>query len=91
VQLQTSGGSLAYSGDTEWTDALRDAADDVDLFLCEGYSPSPIRWHLDLEALTRHRDRFTCGKLVLTHLSQSALAADLSAWQVAYDGFRVPL
>ncbi|TCC55980.1 MBL fold metallo-hydrolase [Kribbella pittospori] len=91
VQLQTSGGSLAYSGDTEWTDALFDAADGVDLFLCEGYSPAPIRWHLDLEALTRHRDSFTCRKLVLTHLSQSALTADLSAWQVAYDGLRVLL
>jgi ribonuclease BN (tRNA processing enzyme) len=26
-------GSLTYSGDTEWTDALLDAADRVDLFL----------------------------------------------------------
>lgn len=91
VQLETPSGSVAYSGDTEWTDALLDAADGVDLFLCEGYSPTPIRWHLDLEALTRHRDSFTCRELVLTHLSQSALAADLSGWQVAYDGLRVPL
>jgi len=33
--------SVAYSGDSEWTEPLLDAADNVDLFLCEGYSLSP--------------------------------------------------
>lgn len=83
--------SMAYSGDTEWTDALLAASDEVDLFLCEGYSPTPIRWHLDLETLARHRDRFTCRELVLTHLSPTALAADLSEWKVAYDGLRLTI
>lgn len=69
VRLQTTGGSLAYSGDTEWTDALLQAADGVDLFLCEGYSSTPIRWHLDLETLAEQRDRFICRELVLTHRS----------------------
>lgn len=79
--------SVAYSGDTEWTDVLIEVADNVDLFLCEGYSLAPIRWHLDLETLTRHRDQLTCRQLVLTHLSASALASDLSPWQVADDGW----
>jgi ribonuclease BN (tRNA processing enzyme) len=39
VRVDGPDASLAYSGDTEWTDALVDAADGVDLFLCEGYSP----------------------------------------------------
>lgn len=88
VQLETPGGSVAYSGDTEWTEALLQASDGVDLFLCEGYSPTPVRWHLDLDSLARHRDSFTCHELVLTHLSPTALAADLRGWEVAYDGFR---
>ncbi len=79
--------SVAYSGDTEWTDALIDAADNVDLFLCEGYSLAPVRWHLDLDALAHHRDQLTCRQLVLTHLSASALASDLSRWQVTDDGW----
>jgi len=83
--------SVAYSGDTEWTDALIDAADNVDLFLCEGYSLAPVRWHLDLDALTHHRDQLTCRQLVLTHLSASALASDLSRWQVAHDGWSLDL
>jgi ribonuclease BN (tRNA processing enzyme) len=91
VRLEGPHGSMAYSGDTEWTDALLAAADGVDLFLCEGYSPTPIRWHLDLETLSRHRDQFTCRDLVLTHLSPTALTADLSAWQVASDGLRISI
>lgn len=83
--------SVTYSGDTEWTDALLDAADGVDLFLCEGYSPAPVRWHLDLDTLARHRDRFSCRQLVLTHLSPAALTGDLNGWQVASDGWQVDL
>jgi ribonuclease BN (tRNA processing enzyme) len=91
--LRTDGptSSLAYSGDTEWTDALLDAAHGVDLFLCEGYSPSPVRWHLDLDTLAHQRDRFTCAQLVLTHLSPTALASDLADWQVAHDGLQFDL
>ncbi len=83
--------SVAYSGDTEWTDALLDAADNVDLFLCEGYSQTPVRWHLDLDTLARHRDQLTCRQFVLTHLAPSALASDLSRWQVAHDGWSLDL
>ncbi|WP_344231376.1 MBL fold metallo-hydrolase [Kribbella hippodromi] len=89
VRLQTPGRSITYSGDTEWTDALLQAADEADLFLCEGYSTTPVRWHMDLETLAQYRDRFTCRQLVLTHLSPTALAADLSDWSVASDGMRL--
>ena len=78
--------SMAYSGDTEWTDTLVEASAGVDLFLCEGYSPTPVRWHLDLETLAHHRDELTCRRLVLTHLSPTALAMELSDWDVAHDG-----
>jgi len=91
IRIDSPAGSLAYSGDTEWTDALLDAADGADLFLCEGYSPSPIRWHLDLGTLAEHRTQLTCRRLMLTHLSPTALASDLAGWQVASDGLRIDL
>lgn len=91
VRVEGATGSVAYSGDTEWTEALLQAADGVDLFLCEGYSPGPIRWHLDLDTLQLHRDRFTCERMVLTHLSPSALAGDLTGWHAAHDGLHVDL
>jgi ribonuclease BN (tRNA processing enzyme) len=83
--------SMAYSGDTEWTDSLLEAADGVDLFLCEGYSPTAVRWHLDLDTLARQRHRLTCHRLVLTHLSPTALAGDLTDWEVAHDGLCIDL
>ncbi len=83
--------SVAYSGDTEWTDALLDASDNVDLFLCEGYSPTPVRWHLDLDTLARQRQHLTCRQLVLTHLSASVLAGDLRGWHIAHDGWSLDL
>ncbi|WP_228645095.1 MBL fold metallo-hydrolase [Microtetraspora sp. AC03309] len=86
IRVETTTGSVAYSGDTEWTEALLQAADGVDLFLCEGYSPAPTRWHLDLDTLHHHRDRFTCQHLLLTHLSPTALAGDLTGWHIAHDG-----
>lgn len=82
----TDGETVTYSGDTEWTDALVDASAGADLFLCEGYAPAPVRWHLDLATLAQQRDRLSCRRLVLTHLSPTALAADLSGWEVARDG-----
>jgi ribonuclease BN (tRNA processing enzyme) len=91
VRVDGPEGSLAYSGDTEWTDALIDAANHVDLFVCEGYSPQPVKWHLDLDSLARHRSQLTCKQLLLTHLSPTALAADLTGWQVAHDGLHLDL
>lgn len=89
LRVGTQDCSVAYSGDTEWTDALLDASDGVNLFLCEGYSPRPVRWHLDLDTLALQRDRLGCRELVLTHLSPSALASDLSGWHVADDGWQL--
>jgi ribonuclease BN (tRNA processing enzyme) len=89
VQVRGEDGVVAYSGDTEWTEALLAVAEGADVFLCEGYSPAPVRWHLDLDTLGRQRDRFDCGRLVLTHLSPRALASDLGDWSVASDGLRL--
>jgi hypothetical protein len=67
----------------------RFAAGDVEVFLCEGCSPHPVRWHLDLDTLAGYRDRLTCRQLVLTHLSATALASDLTSWQVAHDDLQL--
>ncbi len=91
VRVESRTASLAYSGDTEWTDALIDAADGTDLFICEGYSAQPVKWHLDLGTLAQHRNQLGCRRLLLTHLSPTALAADLTGWDTAHDGLTVDL
>ena len=89
VRVTDGAATVAYSGDTEWTEALLAAAEGTDVFLCEGYAPAPVRWHLDLDTLGRHRDRLGTRRLILTHLSPTALSADLAGWETARDGLMV--
>lgn len=89
VRVTDGTAACAYSGDTEWTEALLAAAEGTDVFLCEGYAPAPVRWHLDLDTLGRHRDRLDTRRLILTHLSPTALSADLAGWETAHDGLVV--
>jgi ribonuclease BN (tRNA processing enzyme) len=86
IRVTDGAAAVAYSGDTEWTEALLAAADGTDVFLCEGYAPAPVRWHLDLGTLAEYRDRFDTRRLILTHMSPTALSADLSGWERAHDG-----
>jgi ribonuclease BN (tRNA processing enzyme) len=65
---------LAYSGDTEWTDALILAASKADLFICECNFPEKrSRYHLDYETLTYHQAELECRRLVLTHMNDAML------------------
>ena len=86
-----AGAVVAYSGDTEWTDALIDVADGAQAFLCEGYTPQPVRWHLDLDSLAANAHRLGCEQLVLTHMSPSVLALEQLDWPTAHDGLALDL
>ena len=75
LRVAGDGRVMTYSGDTEWTDALVEASADADLFLCEAYSfDRRIRYHLDYRTLAEHRERLTCRRLLLTHMSDDMLA-----------------
>jgi ribonuclease BN (tRNA processing enzyme) len=66
---------LAYSGDTEWTEALVPAAHGADLFICECYVPDkPVRAHLSLVEIERELPRIGAKRVILTHMSESMLA-----------------
>ena len=65
---------IAYSGDTEWTDALLRAAADADLFICEAYFfEKQIKFHLDYQTLLQHRSQLSCRRLILTHMNEDML------------------
>jgi ribonuclease BN (tRNA processing enzyme) len=38
LRVELDGKTLAYSGDTEWTDALADVSRDADVFICEAHT-----------------------------------------------------
>ena len=65
---------LAYSGDTEWTDALIPVARGSDLFVCECFSPEKRGgYHLDYRTLMKHRAELDCRQLLLTHMNEDML------------------
>ncbi len=84
---------LAYSGDTEWTEALVEAAHGADLFLCECYTVErQVKFHLSYAAIRAHRARLGCRRLILTHLGADALARlDEIVDEIAQEGERLRL
>ena len=75
LRLQAGGRTLVYSGDTEWTDVLVEAARGADLFVCEAYTfERKIRFHLDWATLAAHRVALDCRRLVVTHMGEDMLA-----------------
>ncbi len=88
-----SGATVAYSGDTAWTDNLLPAADHADLFIAEAYFfDKPIKWHLDYATLLRHYPRITARQTVITHLSTDMLERlDDLQLTAAHDGLTIEI
>ena len=66
---------FAYSGDTEWTDALVGVADGADLFIveCYGYAGA-LKGHLSWEILKAKLPSLRARRIMLTHMNPSMLA-----------------
>jgi ribonuclease BN (tRNA processing enzyme) len=66
---------FAYSGDTEWTDALIPVADGADLFIVECYGHSGrITGHLTWTILKERLGDLRARRIMLTHMNPSMLA-----------------
>jgi ribonuclease BN (tRNA processing enzyme) len=92
-RLEAEGKVIAYSGDTEWTDALIALGREADLFVCEAYMrDKPVKSHMMLSALERRLGQIRPKRLILTHMSNDMLArrAELS-YETAEDGMIVEL
>jgi ribonuclease BN (tRNA processing enzyme) len=75
VRVDYGARTVAYSGDTEWTPVLYDAADDADLFVCEAYFfERKVRYHLDWMTVAEHRSDLRCRRIAVTHMSAEMLA-----------------
>jgi len=75
LRVEYGGKTIAYSGDTEWTDSLIEVARGSDLFVCEcNYLDKQVPGHLDYRTLEAKRDMLECRRLILTHMSEDMLA-----------------
>jgi ribonuclease BN (tRNA processing enzyme) len=93
LRVEFGGRSFAYSGDTQWTAALAEAADGTDLLAVEAYTfDRPVRYHLDYRTLQAHLGELRARRIVLTHMSADMLARLADAGTpAAYDGMTVDL
>jgi ribonuclease BN (tRNA processing enzyme) len=93
LRVAWQGHTIAYTGDTEWTEALVELAQGADLLIAEGYTHQrKIRFHLDVATLQQQANRLGARRIVLTHMSPDLLArvGELS-WETARDGMMLQL
>jgi len=66
---------FAYSGDTEWTEALLPIARQADLFICECYAHAgKLTGHMSWDILQTKIPALAAKRLMLTHMNPSMLA-----------------
>ena len=92
-RCEAEGKTIAYSGDTEWTDTVIDIGRDADLFICEAYTrDKPIHTHMALTALEKHLPQIKPKRLILTHMGNDMLAHRAEVpFEFAADGMIVEL
>ena len=75
LRLSDGAKTFAYSGDTEWTDALIPIASDADLFICECYAfAGKLTGHLTWEILKGRLPDLRAQRIMLTHMNPTMLA-----------------
>ncbi len=85
--------TIAYSGDTAWTDTLLRVEENADLFICLAYTlDTSMDSVLSYRELQEHRSQLTCKRLILTHLSgeMQRRLSEVSE-EIAEDGLVVTL
>lgn len=92
-RIEAEGRAIAYSADTEWTEALIPLARGADLFIAEAYYYEKIvKNHLSLKTLEKNLAEINPRRLVLTHMSDDMLGRlGTLAHTAASDGMVVEL
>lgn len=96
LRLSDGARAVAFSGDTEWTEALLPIARGSDLFICESYAfeGSP-HGHLAYRTIAAHRAGLAARRILLTHMSDGMWArrgeVDPAYFTVAEDGLQLDL
>ncbi|MGZ6226769.1 MAG: MBL fold metallo-hydrolase, partial [Candidatus Binataceae bacterium] len=75
LRITVDGKTLAFSGDSGWTDDLIGISAGADLFLCECtyFDSNHLDFHLNYPTIERNRGRFTAERMILTHLGREVL------------------
>jgi len=96
LRLSDGNKTLAYSGDTQWTDALLPIARDADLFIVECYDyERELTGHMNWATIKRRLADFAARRVMLTHMNPTMLAkvdeVKSAGVMVAEDGLALDL
>ena len=93
LRFSCDGKILAYTGDTEWTEALVSAGRGADLLIAEAlFYDRAVKFHLDYATLRAHLAEIAARRVVLTHMGPDMLRRlDDVAHETAEDGRIVEL
>jgi ribonuclease BN (tRNA processing enzyme) len=96
LRLSDGEKTFAYSGDTEWTDALLPIARGADLFICECYAyAGKLTGHMTWEILQAKLSALAAKRTMLTHMNPSMLAhvdeARRAGVLIAEDGLQLEI
>lgn len=88
LKLECCGKTIAYSGDTEWTQVLPEVSRGADLFICETFEYRKAAGnHINYLTLQEHRHELGCRRIILTHLGDTMLDRCGSLeFECAHDG-----
>ncbi|XSG81171.1 MAG: MBL fold metallo-hydrolase [Methyloligella sp. ZOD6] len=96
LRFEADGKTLAFSGDTTWTESLPKASAGADLFICESYQfdqPNPV--HLDFKTIDENFERLGAKKIMLSHMGEDMLnhvgTVDADRYIAAEDGMAITL
>lgn len=74
LRVHCEGKTITYTGDTEWNDAIIDAAQNADLLIAESYFfEKKVKFHLDYKTIIEHLPELGVKKVILTHMGNDML------------------
>jgi len=91
-RIAIGGKSIAFSGDSGWTDQMVPFVAGADLFLCECtyFESTELDFHMNYPLLAAKREHFDVRRMVLTHVGREVLDRDNDVkLEMAHDGMRL--
>ncbi len=94
LRIEAAGRTLAFSGDTEWVEALVRCAAGANLYLTECCAvDQSIQFHMNWRTIEQNLPRLTAGRIMLTHMNADMLefAASIRSERIliAEDGLEI--
>jgi ribonuclease BN (tRNA processing enzyme) len=92
LRIELADRTIAYTGDTDWTDELVDLSRNADLLIAESYFFDRIvPTHLSYGELLAHHSELSARRIIITHMSPDMLARQTEAAERAHDGLIIDI